>query len=880
MAKKMLKYLEKLILGLYPMYSILKFSYKIFRKLITYTNSLIGVLELPQENIRCKVCKVDVLSRNWKQHSVTQKHKYLELISLPQEFPTGEEIEFIHKPLKDSEGHDKPQKYENFTIQKGSSRFNPKFKTYEIEYEIVIQSPVFEINDLELAFTEMMEAVTKRTLLKEGDKIQLTIYNPNLHTRCISTPMQTFTGAEEPFFSLVEIITRIITSNEEVKLEDTKFMIKVISMPRGGRGKRITNLATDTATKRSIIRIPNNDNLCLLRAVVVALACKPKLFQLALTKLECAKQQVVTVKKSSRQIQRKLAIKLLSLCGFSEDNFEGTLSNVRQIEKTLGIEVNIVCAENFNAIIYPLNASDTELRVYLYKNGNHYDTITSMAGFLGSSYYCHEHRKHYNKKNQCSECKKKVKDSKRKVCNACAGPDHPADTIAFTETGKIAWVDCSSCFRYFVNNECFERHKHSACATIWKCPECKVLMRWKERTRETHRCGEFKCGNCKEYVMVNHNCFMQKRLAKGGLCEKDRGNPCRSSEKPKSGWCHSCNGYSEKYIYFDFETNQESGTHIVNYAHAKDFHGNSWSFSNIEEFCGWLFSEKHRGYTVIAHNAKAFDSQFILKYCIQNTMKPFTIRTGTKLTLLEIEALRLKVIDSLNFMQAPLKDLPKMFGIKELKKGWFPHYFNKNCNQNYVGPYPTKNLYGFAQMKAKEREEFIKWHDLKLKNQEVFDFKKEMQAYCESDVDILRRCCLKFREEYLSIANIDPFRYMTIASVCMAIYRDKCMPEKSIAYIQGKDKYSKIAISWLDFVGSTQRLYIQHAMTGGEYYIPVILNGKPKQLKVDGFCNKTNTVYQFHGCLFHGCLKCYKPNDISPFKKTTMLELNQKTCNS
>ena len=150
--------------------------------------------------------------------------------------------------------------------------------------------------------------------------------------------------------------------------------------------------------------------------------------------------------------------------------------------------------------------------------------------------------------------------------------------------------------------------------------------------------------------MDNRKCFMQKRLAKGGLCEKNRGNPCRSSDRPKSEWCHSCNSYSEKYIFFDFETNQESGTHIVNYAHAKVFHGNSQSFSNIEEFSEWLFSEKHRGYTAIAHNAKAFDSQFILKYCVQNTLKPYTIRTGTKLMLLKIEALRLKVIDSLNFI--------------------------------------------------------------------------------------------------------------------------------------------------------------------------------------------------------------------------------------
>jgi hypothetical protein len=32
----------------------------------------------------------------------------------------------------------------------------------------------------------------------------------------------------------------------------------------------------------------------------------------------------------------------------------------------------------------------------------------------------------------------------------------------------------------------------------------------------------------------------------------------------------------------------------------------------------------------------------------------------------------------------------------------------------------------------------------------------------------------------------------------------------------------------------------------------------------DGFDQEKNTVYEFNGCLFHGCRKCYKPEDINP----------------
>src|SRR5262249_2371207 len=151
------------------------------------------------------------------------------------------------------------------------------------------------------------------------------------------------------------------------------------------------------------------------------------------------------------------------------------------------------------------------------------------------------------------------------------------------------------------------------------------------------------------------------------------------------------------------------------------------------------------------------------------TLKPYTIYNGTKLMLVEVECINLKIIDSINFVAAPLKTFPKTFGLVELKKGWFPHYFNKKCNENYSGPYPSKKHYGYDQMKKKDREEFLKWYDLVKNN--IFDFKKELIEYCRSDVDILRRGCLELRKQFLEIANIDPFRYLTIASVCMAIYR-------------------------------------------------------------------------------------------------------------
>ena len=80
----------------------------------------------------------------------------------------------------------------------------------------------------------------------------------------------------------------------------------------------------------------------------------------------------------------------------------------------------------------------------------------------------------------------------------------------------------------------------------------------------------------------------------------------------------------------------------------------------------------------------------------------------------EIPKLSIQFIDSLNFLQMPLKSFPKTFGMDELKKGYFPHYFNKKCHKNYVGPIPSKKHYGYNQMKPDKKAKFLKWHEKRV----------------------------------------------------------------------------------------------------------------------------------------------------------------------
>ena len=84
---------------------------------------------------------------------------------------------------------------------------------------------------------------------------------------------------------------------------------------------------------------------------------------------------------------------------------------------------------------------------------------------------------------------------------------------------------------------------------------------------------------------------------------------------------------------------------------------------------------------------------------------------------MELEEAEIKFRDSLNFLPMPLKALPKTFGLTELKKGYFPHFFNRKENQTYVGPLPPVEDYDPHNMSTKERQEFLTWYN-QLKNED------------------------------------------------------------------------------------------------------------------------------------------------------------------
>ena len=104
----------------------------------------------------------------------------------------------------------------------------------------------------------------------------------------------------------------------------------------------------------------------------------------------------------------------------------------------------------------------------------------------------------------------------------------------------------------------------------------------------THACGFEKCQNCHESVEIgSHQCYMQQQIAKGGRCGDEECSKCGSkpASTPRAKKRDEKCSYTEDYIFFDYEAQQETWIHVANLIVAYDFPGNQSVFHTNDDFC-------------------------------------------------------------------------------------------------------------------------------------------------------------------------------------------------------------------------------------------------------------------------------------------------------
>ena len=507
-------------------------------------------------------------------------------------------------------------------------------------------------------------------------------------------------------------------------------------------------------------------------------------------------------------------------------------------------------------------------QLILLHHQGHYDVITRLPGFFGSSYVCAHCWKPYNTED-LHRC------TKKRICGACRQKECPAFQTAYPR-GQKATRRCQQCHRDFFGDTCFQMHlvkdqtgkpASNPQSTISfhrrRCSTCRKQEVGLDKI-EKHQCGYIDCPSCHEYVEAQtHRCFIQRAPKPQ---EKKRKRKRQGGPRAKRGAAAELHATPEEedvddlpplHVFFDIEAMQPHEQHIA-YLVVAEIEDDDRPVRFLGEHClrdflEWLdtlTNNDTRQVNVLAHNFQGYDDDFVIHQYYGDNRIVEQLRNGCK--LLEVQHDRIRFIDSLSFFQMPLSAFPKTFGLTELCKGYFPHKFNRPEHQNYVGPYMPET------MSPEGKQALEKWHQEQRANNVVFDFQQELVAYCESDVRLLKQGCLTFKRLFETLTSFNPFDHITIASACNRDLRMNRMIPNSIASepVRGwrnSINHSNVALEWLTWCQKQQAHHIEHAGNAGEYRIP------GTHFHVDGFDGTTNTVYEFHGCFWHGCPRCY-PN--------------------
>jgi hypothetical protein len=132
------------------------------------------------------------------------------------------------------------------------------------------------------------------------------------------------------------------------------------------------------------------------------------------------------------------------------------------------------------------------------------------------------------------------------------------------------------------------------------------------------------------------------------------------------------------------------------------------------------------------------------------------------------------------------------------------------------------------------------------------------------DISFLQECLEKFDN---NINKVSELLNIPSRSILDALKYNKTKNQLNTIR---KKTHSIICINWLEEIMEAEGIFIQHGENLGEYRIPGTF------LKADGYCEQTNTIYEFYGDYYHGNPKIFKSADLCIGKKTAQ-ELYEKT---
>ena len=248
---------------------------------------------------------------------------------------------------------------------------------------------------------------------------------------------------------------------------------------------------------------------------------------------------------------------------------------------------------------------------------------------------------------------------------------------------------------------------------------------------------------------------------------KQQGNPQQRSESKKI--------FADGLVYADIECILDSKNTFIPIliCYTRGFGKtifHHWATNCVDLFIQtllqWAKEDKAKDegvqeFHIFFHNLKGFDGVFIMNSLYKLNLKVTDIM-GTETKILHFKHKNLIFKESLSFLNMPLPNFTKTFGLVELKKGFFPHKFSKLENLKYQGKIPDLKYYEPQHMDEEKKKECEKWYAEQVVKGESWNFQTEMLEYCKSDVQLLKEGCLKFSQDTMQDAGFNPLTQCTI----------------------------------------------------------------------------------------------------------------------
>ncbi|CAB3982341.1 DNA polymerase [Paramuricea clavata] len=665
-----------------------------------------------------------------------------------------------------------------------------------------------------------------------------------------------------------------------------------------GRGRKKTATKHGRDVRHGVFQIVGVTNCCFAYALCVARSflhndenCK---------KLKLNPNTTLTTLYENEQIHD-----MYKRCGVAR-------GKVRVADLHLFYE-RILAKENTELVVFSKTQNDTvvydsrvnrdghvlrvnENIIYLWLNDQHYDVILSPNTFLKLQGFCFKCMRHFQRAETVTNhvCRGMY------TCPNCYSPNALCPNEGLNKK-------CPLCDVIFQNAACYTRHlqnrvfpvgrRHETpcqhmffCSTCYKRVPRLVQINGKKRTK--HKCDEMYCSHCQGIRKKTHECYMKTCRIHGDV------------QHPT-------------LFFFDFETRKDDEGYMIPFycvvqkvcvqCDEKPFEKIKEAFEPVPDephadasvqpviCCGYrqyVFEKNNACITAdlvdfmyaqernsvwVAHNGGRFDTIFLLReLLIERNVVPQTIMNGNKIMCMEIEERNLKILDSFLFMSMALSKFPEALGIQNIAKGFHPYHFT---DLTYVGPMVGLEYFEPPAEGTPERTKFDKWY--RVQCLKTYIFKEAIYYYCRLDVDILRQGCIIFARLIKNITGVFPFydkTCHTIAGLALKIYRSNFLVKDTIGQIPAKGygtqvKQSVIALYWLREV--------ENELAESDYFLQsnLSVDGETQIMGryVDGYCESTRTIYQFHGCFYHGCQQCYEGDEYNKVLNETYFTLRERT---